>query len=54
MPYRERGGTKSNVLADFFIGAHATAAQIPLLTRDTKRYKLYFPQVALIAPQSVQ
>lgn len=48
--YRQRGGTKSGVLPDFFIGAHAAVAGIPLLTRDTARYKSYFPTIELIAP----
>ncbi|MEZ5605684.1 MAG: type II toxin-antitoxin system VapC family toxin [Burkholderiaceae bacterium] len=49
--YRRRGGTKSNVLSDFFIGAHAAVAGAPILTRDTARYRTYFPSVHLIAPQ---
>ncbi len=48
--YRKRRGTKSGVLPDFFIGAHAAVAGIPLLTRDTGRYKSYFPTLKLIAP----
>jgi len=48
--YRQRRGTKSGVLPDFFIGAHAAVAGISLLTRDTARYKSYFPTVELIAP----
>jgi predicted nucleic acid-binding protein len=40
------------VLPDFFIGAHAQAARLPLLTRDTRRYQTYFPDVALIAPET--
>jgi predicted nucleic acid-binding protein len=48
--YRAAGGPRPNVLADFFIGAHAHVAQIPLLTRDTRRYRTYFPDVELIAP----
>ncbi len=48
--YRRRGGTKANVLADFFIGAHAAVAGLPILTRDTTRYASYFPTVRLIAP----
>ena len=48
--YRREGGTKGNVLADFFIGAHAAVAACPLLTRDAGRYGKYFPGVALIAP----
>jgi len=48
--YRRQGGTKSNVLGDFFIGAHAAVAGHPVLTRDTRRYAAYFPGVMLIAP----
>lgn len=48
--YRQRRGTKSGVLPDFFIGAHAAVAGISLLTRDTARYKSYFPTLELIAP----
>lgn len=48
--YRRRGGTKTSVLSDFFIGAHAAVAGWPILTRDTTRYRSYFPTVRLIAP----
>lgn len=48
--YKRRGGTRSNVLPDFFIGAHAAVAQMPLLTRDRGRYATYYPTVDLIAP----
>lgn len=49
--YRRQGGKKSNVLGDFFIGAHAAVAGYPLLTRDTRCYASYFPSVMLIAPE---
>jgi len=49
--YKGRKGTKASVLPDFFIGGHAEAAAIPLLTRDTKRLSSYFPSVTLICPQ---
>ena len=48
--YRRQGGKKHNVLADFFIGAHAAVLGCPLLTRDARRYKNYFPSVELITP----
>lgn len=48
--YRASGGLRTGVLPDFFIGAHAAATRIPLLTRDPKRYRSYFPTVELIAP----
>ena len=48
--YRARGGTRTGVLPDFFIGAHAAVEKLDLLTRDPKRYRTYFPTVRLIAP----
>ena len=48
--YRRRGGTKSAPLPDFFIGAHAAALGIPIITRDVVRYQTYFPMVPLICP----
>jgi predicted nucleic acid-binding protein len=48
--YRRRGGIKSNVLSDFFIGAHAAVLGCALLTRDRRYYAAYFPTVRLIAP----
>jgi predicted nucleic acid-binding protein len=48
--YRQRGGTKTGVLPDFFIGAHAQADGYPLLTRDAGRYNTYFPKIKLICP----
>jgi len=50
MAYRRKGGEKSSTLPDFFIGAHAAVARIPLLTRDVSRYRTYFPKLKLIAP----
>jgi predicted nucleic acid-binding protein len=50
--YRRSGGTRSGVLPDFFIGAHAQVAQWPLLTRDVRRYRTYFPDVELIVPNT--
>jgi len=49
--YREAGGVRTGVLADFFIGAHAAVERLPLLTRDVRRYRSYFPTVNLIAPE---
>ena len=48
--YRQRGGTKTGVLPDFFIGAHAQAEGFQLLTRDAGRYRRYFPGIDLICP----
>ena len=49
--YRAAGGVRTGVLSDFFIGAHAEAERLPLLTRDVRRYRSYFPKVELIAPE---
>jgi predicted nucleic acid-binding protein len=48
--YRQRGGSKTSPLPDFFIGAHALAEGFTLLTRDKVRYQTYFPTVPLICP----
>jgi predicted nucleic acid-binding protein len=50
--YRQAGGPRTNVLPDFFIGAHAAVESLPLLTRDARRYRTYFPTVILIAPDA--
>ena len=50
LQYRRRGGIKTAPLPDFFIGAHAAVRQMPILTRDPKRYASYFPTVCLIEP----
>lgn len=52
--YRAAGGTRSGVLPDFFIGAHAAIAGLPLLTRDVGRYRTYFPQIELVEPSLVK
>lgn len=48
--YRKRGGSKLQVLPDFFIGAHAAVEGWPLLTRDANRFRTYFPTLEVLAP----
>lgn len=48
--YRREGGTKTNALPDFFIGAHAAVTGSGILTRDARRYRHHFPRVALVTP----
>lgn len=48
--YRAVKGLQTSILPDFFIGAHAQALECPLLTRDVRRYRTYFPDVRLITP----
>ncbi|MBD0413817.1 type II toxin-antitoxin system VapC family toxin [Oryzicola mucosus] len=50
--YRARGGGRAQTLPDFLIGAHASVAGHRLMTRDTRRYRTYFPQVELVTPES--
>jgi predicted nucleic acid-binding protein len=50
--YRAAGGARMGVLPDFFIGAHAAVLGLPLLTRDAKRYRTYFPSVAMVTPEA--
>ena|SRR5437867_2031460 len=49
--YRRARGARTNVVPDFFVGAHAAVASLALLTRDPRRYRTYFPTVTLIAPE---
>jgi predicted nucleic acid-binding protein len=48
--YKVRGGTKTNVLPDFLIGANSLDNKMPLMTRDINRFRTYFPTLQLIAP----
>jgi predicted nucleic acid-binding protein len=46
-------GPKTSLLPDFLIGAHAAVLDIPLVTRDVRRYRTYFPRLTLITPEVV-
>lgn len=48
--YKKSGGTRTNVLPDFLIGAHAAVLGCAIVTRDARRYAKYFPTVKIIAP----
>lgn len=48
--YRRAGGTRRSPLPDFYIGAHAAISGYQLLTRDSTRYRTYYPRLELIAP----
>ena len=52
--YREAGGKRDKLLADFLIGAHAEIAGKPLLTRDPRHYRRYFPEITIITPETEQ
>ena len=50
--YREAGGTRERVVADFLIGAHALHHADRLLTRDRGFYRRYFDGLSIIDPAS--
>jgi len=50
--YRRRGGMCERTLPDFLIGSHAATRGHRLLTRDAARYRTYFPEVEVLAPDT--
>jgi predicted nucleic acid-binding protein len=48
--YRRRGGTRTMVLPDFLIGAHAAVLGVPLLTRDRHRFDATFRGLEIVSP----
>jgi predicted nucleic acid-binding protein len=48
--HRRAGGTSTNVLADFSVGAHAVMPGCGIATRDVRRHRNCFPTVSLVTP----
>ena len=52
LKYKKNKGNKNAPLPDFFIGSHALVSEFNLITRDSAKYKTYFPFLNLIHPET--
>jgi hypothetical protein len=52
--YREHGGAKTRVTAEFLIGAHALCQADQLLSRDRGFYRSYFKRLPILDPSRSQ
>ena len=50
--YRERGGRRERLVADFLVGAHAHRQADRLLTRDRGFYRSYFSALDVLEPSA--
>jgi len=50
--YRQRGGKRERMIADFLVGAHAEAHADQLLTRDDGFYRIGFKQLKVVDPSA--
>jgi hypothetical protein len=48
--YRQHGGARTRVTADFLIGAHALCQADRLLSRDRGFYRSYFMRLSIVDP----
>jgi hypothetical protein len=52
--YRRQGGSRSRILADFLMGAHAQTQANRLLSRDRGFYGKLFPSLQVVDPSRVR
>jgi hypothetical protein len=52
--YRQQGGKRARILADFLIGAHAQMQATRLLSRDRGFYRKLFPSLTVCDPSSAR
>lgn len=50
--YRDAGGTRARMVADFLVAAHAGARADRLLSRDRGFYRQWFSDVTVVEPAS--
>ena len=51
--YKRRGGTRSRILTDFLIAAHAQLNADRILTRDARFFEPSFPQLKAVRPEDL-
>jgi predicted nucleic acid-binding protein len=52
--YRQQGGKRTRILADFLVGAHAQKQATHLLSRDRGFYRKLFPSLNLVDPTNAK
>ena len=52
--FRQQGGERARVVADFLIGAHALCQADQLLSRDRGFYRSYFKRLTILDPSRTQ